>query len=382
MTAARAAVGPLKSELRARDAGTALDHALFGLLPLLMTGCFAYYIFKGGDAALDFRQQYWVVGWRVLHGTNLYHWTYRQMAAGISFPYPALAAIVFVPFSLIPLGVSAAVFTIICVLAAWGTLRVLQVRDWRIYGVILMWGPIIAAWQTANLTLLLGLGIALVWRYRDRPAVAGLLTALLLSLKSLVWPLALWLLVTRRYRAFAQMILGGLVINIVAWAVVGPGQIPGFLSHSTYVIATHYWDGYGVPAFLSHLGFGRTLGEAVEVVVALAVAGACFANGRRGDDRRALTLGVALMLVASPLVWNHYLALMIVPLAISRPRIGWAWILPMILLVCPADSVGLWQIVLLWLVTAACLTDTLRHSVRSATIRSGPETAIPVSVSS
>lgn len=360
MTATGSVAAHPRSQLRESDARRALDHALFGLVPILMSGFFVYYVFKSGNAALDFRQQFWVVGWRVLHGTDLYHWTHHQMAAGVSFPYPALTAIIFVPFSLVPLGTSVVLFTVLCGLAGWGALRVLEIRDWRIYGVILMWGPVIAAWQTGNLTLLLVLGTALVWRYRDRPVVAGLLTALLVSLKTLVWPLALWLLVTRRYRAFAHLALGGVLLNAIAWAIVGPGQLHGFLSHSSYVIATHYWDGYGVPAFFSHLGVGRTVGEGAEALAALGVAGACLMNGRRGEDRRALTFAVVLMLLASPLVWNHYLALLIVPLAISRPRISWAWILPILLLICPADGVGVIQIILLWLVAAACLADTLR----------------------
>ena len=40
------------------------------------------------------------------------------------------------------------------------TLWVLAVRDWRIYGVTLLWPPVIDAYQTANLTLALGLLLA------------------------------------------------------------------------------------------------------------------------------------------------------------------------------------------------------------------------------
>ena len=53
------------------------------------------------------------------------------------------------------------------------TLWALQVRDWRVYGVTLLWPPVIDAYQTANLTLVLGLLLALVWRYRRRELIAG-----------------------------------------------------------------------------------------------------------------------------------------------------------------------------------------------------------------
>ena len=45
-----------------------------------------------------------------------------------------------------------------------------SVRDWRIYGVVLLWPAVIEAIQTANASLPLTLLVALMWRYRDRAA--------------------------------------------------------------------------------------------------------------------------------------------------------------------------------------------------------------------
>ena len=53
----------------------------------------------------------------------------------------------------------------------------LGVRDWRLYGFVFLWLPVVAEWETANVTLFLALGIGMVWRYRDRPIVAGGLAA-------------------------------------------------------------------------------------------------------------------------------------------------------------------------------------------------------------
>jgi len=49
---------------------------------------------------------------------------------------------------------------------------------------------------------------------------------------------------------------------------------------------------------------------------------------RRGDDVRAFTLAIAAALALTPILWWHYLALLIVPLALTRPRFSPIWLLP------------------------------------------------------
>jgi hypothetical protein len=48
--------------------------------------------------------------------------------------------------------------------------------------------------------------------------------------------------------------------------------------------------------------------------------------------RRSLGLAIAAALVLSPIVWRHFLALLMVPLALSRPRFDAVWLIP----------IGLW----------------------------------------
>ena len=46
-------------------------------------------------------------------------------------------------------------------------------------------------------------------------------------------------------------------------------------------------------------------------------------------DRRSLTLVLAAALVLTPIVWQHYLALLIAPIALARPRLSPLWALPL-----------------------------------------------------
>ena len=44
--------------------------------------------------------------------------------------------------------------------------------------------------------------------------------------------------------------------------------------------------------------------------------------------RRSLTLAIAAALVLSPVVWRHFFVLLLVPLAIARPRLDVLWLVP------------------------------------------------------
>jgi hypothetical protein len=340
------------SALRASDAR---DHALFAVLPVIATIWLAHQMLAGGVVAVDFAHEYRVAGLRVLHGANPYAWGASQIAGGVSFPYPALSAFAFVPFALLSRGLSEALFTTLCMVAALATLRVLAVRDWRLYGLVMLWSPVVAGWQTANLTLLLVLGIALIWRHRDRPAVAGLLVALIVSLKPFTWPIALWLLGTRRYRAAAWALAAGIALNAATWELLGVGAIGRYLKLSSAVTHALQRDGYGVIALAMHFGASQAAGAALAAGLSICLAIACLLAARGGRERDALTLAIGLMLAASPLVWNHYLALLIVPLALARPSLSWPWLVPLLLWACPSDGVAGWQVMLAWVIAGGVL---------------------------
>jgi hypothetical protein len=113
-----------------------------------------------------------------------------------------------------------------------------------------------------------------------------------------------------------------------------------------------------VPALLAHLGAGRTIGITAMLVLSVALVLAVIQSGFiRHDQTQALALSVALAIVASPLVWGHYLVLLLVPLALLRPRLDWLWALPILLWVAPPDvRVHLWQATIFWIVTGLILT--------------------------
>ena len=48
----------------------------------------------------------------------------------------------------------------------------------------------------------------------------------------------------------------------------------------------------------------------------------------REQDVAALTLALAVAFVASPIVWIHYFLLLLVPIALTRPRLPPIWVVP------------------------------------------------------
>lgn len=363
MTASR--LSPGRSPGRRIGSGNpharALSDVLLAAVPALFVAVLIWSDVHGPFSALDFRHAYWSAGHRVLSGQSPYIWTLAQIRAGVAFVYPALSAVVFAPTALLAPSVGAVVFTLVGVCVAPATLALLGVRDWRVYAVALVWLPVCAGWLTANESLFMALGLAGVWRWRDRPGVAGFLVAAMISLKPLMWPLVLWLIATRRWRASAHSLVWGVLLNAVAWSLVGFDQVGSYL-HAVSVDASSSWRlGFGVPALLGHLGAGRTAGIALMVILSAALIAAVLHSGLvRGNQVQALTLAVLLAIISSPLLWSHYLALLLVPLALLRPRFNWLWALPVAMWVSPPDvRAHLWQVAVFWTAGGLMLTALL-----------------------
>jgi hypothetical protein len=339
---------------------SAPNDALFILAPSL-TLVLLYWVRHA--FAIDFVNQYWVVGQRLLTGgTGAYNWTHAQISSGANaFPYPALSALLFVPFALLPKAVASWIWVGAQMASVLATLRILSVKDRRLYALAFLWWPVIGGWETGNMTLLLGFLLALAWRYRDRPVVSGLLCAVMISLKPFVWPVGLWFLATRRYKAAGWALASGLALNLIAWGAIGFDQVSRYLHLDSAVTTALYRDGYGVISVAVRLGASRSVGTAVLIVIAVALGLLCVWLGRRWREQAALLIAVDLMLVASPLLWNHYFAILIVPLAILRPRLSREWLLPLVLWVCPGGlQEAAWQALLFLPITAALTCLLLR----------------------
>lgn len=337
----------------------AVTHGALGVTPVLGTIILLHAYAHAGSLALDFDHSMWVGGHRAVHGLTPYvAGDSPELATGEPFVYPAPALLLALPFTLLSQGVAGAVWTGLCLLSVLLALGALGVRDWRVYGVVLLWPAVVSGWQSGNVTLPLMLGVACAWRWRDRPVVAGALVGALASVKLFTWPLGLWLLATRRYRAAAWALGTGAALNLAAWATIGFDEVGRYRGVVDGLTRAREQYSYSVVALAEHHDLGRGGAYALAAVVAATVAVVCIRAGRRGGDATCFALAVAVTLLATPLIWLHYYALLAVPLALHRPRFGLAWVLPLALWASIAHTDG-WPgtwVVLLALALVALLS--------------------------
>jgi hypothetical protein len=177
-----------------------------------------------------------------------------------------------------------------------------------------------------NLTLALVLPIALAWRYRDVPIVAGVSTGLAVAAKLFAWPLVIWLLLTRRFRAGGTALASAGALVLLPWAVIGFegfGEYPSLLDAVNDVYSRVSLSTSAVAA-----SFGIPTAGATALSLCLGLALLCLAAwlARRDDgDRRSFAAAIGACVLAAPIVWQNYLTLLFVPIAVTWPRIAIPW---------------------------------------------------------
>jgi alpha-1,2-mannosyltransferase len=253
------------------------------------------------------------------------------------YVYPPLLAELLVPVTFLPDDVSSFLAFVASFAAVMGALAVVGVRDIRCYAAVVIWAPAWNALEMANLTAVITLLAALVWRYRNAtlPSAAALGGAL--ASKLFLWPVLIWAVATRRAPTALLAIALGLAAALASWAVVG---FAGLTSYPHQILEADYRSSYSLVGIASALGIDPLLGRAATFVVGGALLIATAVLGRRGDEARAYTCAIVATLTLTPIVWLHYLTLLVVPVAIERPRFSAVWLLPIVLWACPRAGHG------------------------------------------
>lgn len=199
----------------------------------------------------------------------------------------------------------------------------LGVRDVRCYAVACAWPAVAMAIAVGTVGSFFPLVVALVWRLRHRD-LAWLLVALLVAVKLLLWPLALYLLLTRRWRAFTATSAGILAFVLVPWAALGFEGLLGYPRLLAHLDAQEGKWSLGLP----NLAQGVHLPSWVGMLLAVGLATLAFTV--RDDERALFTVCLVLSIAASPLVWLHYFVLLLVPTALLHQRLSGLWVVPVV----------------------------------------------------
>ena len=295
----------------------------------------------GGRFALDFRHTFLPAAHAVLHGASPYSaLASRALAEGTAFLYPPVSAYLLAPFTLLPPIAAEIVAVVLIAAAAPAALLLLGVRDWRCHAIAFLWWPTIIGIQSGNLTLPMVLGLALVWRYRDRRVVAALVAGLVVALKLFFWPLLIWLVATRRYRTAALAAAASASFVLVPWAGIGFAGLRRYPHLLESVSSSEGPRSYSVAALLHAAVPSWTAATTVETLLGAALLLVVLAAGRRGRDRDAFALSIVAFLVLSPLLEMHYLAVLLVVVALYRRTFSLAWVVPLLIWGAPATVAG------------------------------------------
>ena len=162
----------------------------------------------------------------------------------------------------------------------------------------------------------------------------------MIAVKLVFWPLLVWLVATRRYRTAALAAAASAVLILVPWAGIGFAGLHGYSQMLSSVSGREGPRSYSVAALLNLVFPSWSTATALEAVIGAVVLAAVVVAARRGRDRDAMALTVLAILVLSPLVEMHYLALLLVVVGLYRRRLDAAWLAPLLIWGASANGPG------------------------------------------
>lgn len=323
----------------------ALKLVSLGLVPALLIVSFvAVGVLPGAREALDFHVFY-VAAKAVAHAHDPYpaHPASLTWSSGAqhAYAYPPLVAVLTAPLTLLSYNAAAALWVVLSAAAVGLALWLLDVRDWRCYGAVFLWPSTLTSISIGTVSPLLLLGVAAVWRLRNRWGAAGAVAALVVAAKLFLWPIVPWLWLTGRRSAAASAAVAAVVASVLAWWWIGFAGLrsyPALLARLTAVEAPF---GYS-PAW-------RLAGDVGLIVIALFLA--ALGLRLRHHERALLRLATLSALLLTPILWLHYLVL----LAVALPRrFSPVWLVPVLLWLTPQQGAygAAWRVALVTCVVA------------------------------
>ena len=313
--------------------------AFCGVLPALVL--VSVFVAAVGDdsVAVDFRV-FLSAAHALLNGQSPYPSAdaYDELIAR-SYVYPPLTALVSVPFTVFPDEAAGLIVMALLAAAALAVPWVVGVRDWRCYGVLLLWPPVISGIQTGSVTIAIALLAAVGWRLRDSSALASCAAiGVTLAAKIFLWPLVVWLAATRRLRSAVSALAIGVGLLLASWTAIGFAGLVDYPSLLRRLQDAEGADSYTAYIVGLDLGLPSAVARAVWLAVGLGALACVVALARRGDEQTAFVVAIAASLALTPIVWLHYFALLLVVVAVARRSLGVIWFAPLLMVVTPGSG--------------------------------------------
>jgi Glycosyltransferase family 87 len=238
------------------------------------------------------------------------------------------------PFALLPASIAPAAWIAAMLVAFLVGAAVLPVRREVRWAIVLLGGlswPLAYSLKLGQVGPLLFLIFAAGWRWLDRPGRLGALIALGTIVKVQPAILLVWAGLTRRWRAVGVALIVGLVAALGATLLTGLATWTDYLELlrrvSAPVTTAHNFTP-GAIAF--QLGASEGVASAIQLATTVGVVlVTVWAALRTPAEVGYLTAAIASQLL-SPLLWDHYAMLLLLPVAwLLERRRWWAALIPL-----------------------------------------------------
>jgi hypothetical protein len=273
---------------------------------------------------IDFTGTIWGPARRVLEGQSPYGDPSRPGFVPLS-DYPPSAFLPLLPIGFLSQEAASCVACLALVAILFAAIAVTGLRDPRCYLLALLSAPVVITAVSGNMTGVLVLLIALLWRWRNQPMRAAFGLGACMAIKLFLAPVVLWLWFTGRRRAAKGSVAVASVAILGAWTIIG---FKGFLDYPHLLSrASYVWQPDG--PFLQGLLRQSGVGQLGAFAAGLVVAGFLIAAARHVapyDDLGALALIVVAAIIAAPVSWQMNVGLLLPLLAIRHPRLSRVWL--------------------------------------------------------
>ena len=331
----------------------------FGVVPAawLVIACIVW--FGSERAGFDLRLAYLPAAHDVLNGDSPYPLPGDpEIASQHAYVYSPLVAFAVAPLTVFSTATAVKIGIVASFAAALAVLWLVGVRDWRCYGVAVFWPPVINSAGNAAVSVFLAVLLAAAWRWRNHEIASGALVGVTVAAKSFAWPLLAWPVVLRRWRGAVTGVLAALVVTFGTWAVIGFAGLSTYPDLLRELTDLEERNSFSLSGALLELGAGTVAARGVAVALTIGLIGLAAVMGRRGDERRAFVALLLASLVATPILWQHYLVFLLLAVAITWQRLSVSWFVPFLFYIAPWTGNGrMWQTVLVpAIVTLVALT--------------------------
>jgi alpha-1,2-mannosyltransferase len=271
---------------------------------------------------------------RLLEGAPLYDTSFTSTGQFGLFYYPPSFILGVLPFVAFSPTVASWVWLAATLVATGLAVALMPVRPYVRWLVLLLAGvswPFLFAVKVGQVGPFLLLAFAAGWRWLDRQTVVGIVAAVGAAIKLQPGLLIVWLALTRRWRGLAVALGVGLAIGAVTTFVVGPGAWADFVTLTLRVgNATTSSQNFSPGSTAYFMGASLLAAQLVQLAWIVGVLALVVLAARLVSAESSYLLTAVASQIVSPILWDHYALVLLLPVAwLLQRRYWWAALIPL-----------------------------------------------------